>query len=127
MRKKLLTLFVSLFCTVTFVKADFVKFSDGLAETKPLAVMIYASWADDLDEVSDIFSEKQAIYGDRYNFSELDIASEDAKEFNKSFQIYPNLPYIILFKEKGKITRYIPKSCIEDSSCIDQRFKFFVN
>lgn len=127
MKKILLTLFILLFCTTTLVKAEAMKFSDGLAQNKPLAVLVYASWADDLSKVMGVFNQKYAEYEDKYNFSLLDIASEDAKEFNKSFQIYPNLPYIILFKERGKITRYIPKNCINDSSCIDQRFKFFVN
>ena len=62
-----------------------------------------------------------------YNFVYLDIASEDTKLFNQKYHIYPNLPYVLLFKDRGRISRYLQKNCINDEACFTEKLNFFAN
>lgn len=127
MKKLFATLFTLLLISVSTAKAEYMSFQDGMANSKPFALLVYANWADDIGQVADQFEKKHDEYLEKFNFGVLDIASQDTKEFNKKFTINTNLPYVILFKDNGKITRYLQKDCILDDSCFDQRLKFFVN
>ena len=126
--KKLLGLLLTLVLFLgSSAQAERVKFDEGLAMKKPLAVLVYASWADDLDKVALQYGLYEQSYDKKYNFAYIDIATEDAKSFNKKFQIYQDLPYVLLFKDNGKITRYLKKDCIMDNGRFKQRLDFFVN
>lgn len=126
--KKLLTT-LSLVSLIVFgaAKAEAMKFEEALTLQKPVAVLIYAPWADDVANVTQSFNAMEQKYGDKYNFTKINIATEEAKAFNKTYHIYPNLPYVLFFKDKGKITRYLKKDCILDNACFTERLNFFVN
>lgn len=122
--KNLLLIFIFIF-VIFCTEAKAVTYSEAITKSKPCAVIIYADWADDLESVMSVFDSMEQVYGKKYNFVKLDIASSETKKFNKTYYIYPNLPYIMLFKEKGKTSRFLTKDCINDSACIKDRFDFF--
>lgn len=104
-----------------------IDFQQGLYDKKPMMVLLYASWADDVQPVISKFNQIKNTQGNRYNYVMLDIASSQTKSYNKVFAIMPNLPYVMLFKNKAKITRYLDKSCILDDACFAQRAASFAN
>lgn len=96
------------------------------AETKPMLVLIYAKWADDYTTYLQSFRKTQEEFGDKFNYVELDIASPDAKVFNSRYHIYPNLPYILMFRDGGRVSRYVPNNCAKQDSCIIPKVRSFV-
>ena len=78
------------------LKAKAMDFQKAVNDKKPSVVLIYADWADDAIAVLGQFKGLQAEYSKKYNFVELNIASPETKAFNKTYHIYPNLPYILL-------------------------------
>ena len=102
-------------------------FEKAVTGKKPCAVLIYADWADDAIPILGQFKGWEAEYGQIYNFVELNIASPEAKAFNKNYYIYPNLPYILLFRNKGKTTRAVGKSCILDNECMKEKLEIFID
>lgn len=125
--KKFLTLFVIglLFLTT---RADAMKFEEAYAQSssKPMLMLIYADWVDNSQSYIQAFNSLQTEFGETYNFVELNIASSDTKAFNARYHIYPNLPYILMFRDGGKVSRYIPKNCILDESCLLPKLKSFI-
>lgn len=124
MKKFVILLFMLLVCSLS-VKA--MSFSEAKSQTRPMAVLIYANWADDMQTILSKYDSMAAKYADKYNFTKIDIATEEAKEFNKTYHIYPNLPYVLLFKDKGKISRYLKKECVSDDACFKERLDFFAD
>ena len=108
------------------LKAKAIDFQQAISDKKPSVVLIYADWADDAIAVMGQFKGLEAEYGKRYNFVELNIASPETKFFNKTYHIYPNLPYILLFKDKAKTTRAISKDCILDNQCVKDKLDIFI-
>lgn len=125
--KKLLLTLTLLIALISLQKAQAITYEEAINLQKPMAILVYADWADDIDKVKSAFSSIEKNYSESYNFVYLNIANQDAKAFNKKFHIYPNLPYVLLFKDKGKISRYIQKSCVNDSACFSERLNFFLN
>ena len=66
------------------------------------------------------------VYGTKANIISLDIASPDAKYYNAILPIQPNLPHIIMFKDKAKISKYVSKDCALDYACLSKRVESFV-
>lgn len=125
--KKLLTLLVAAFFIMAGISAvKAATLEELFTQQKPLAVIIYAEWADNYQNYVDAFKKIDGVYGNQMNYFELNIASEDTKFFNQRYHIYPNLPYILLFKDNGKVSRYIQKDCILDESCLQTRVKSFM-
>ena len=127
MKKKLAILFLFVVFCFSLNKANAMKFEEALTQSKPVAVLIYAPWADNINEVMQSYDNMEKSYGNRFNFTKINIATEDAKAFNKTYHIYPNLPYVLFFKDRGKITRYLRKDCILDKACFSERLDFFLN
>ena len=127
MKKFLLSLLVLLTIAAGTHSAKAISYSDAISDSKPMALLVYASWADKLDEVTQKFQNIQTQYAQTYNFVMLDIASQDTKEFNKKFHIYPNLPYVLLFKDGGRVSRYLQQTCILDDACFSERLNMFTN
>ena len=126
MKKLLAGLFI--FSTMLLgTKAFGMGFSEGLSQSKPMAVLIYADWADNVQAIVTAFQLQSQQVGDKYNFVTLNIADKAAKEFNARYHIYPNLPYVLLFKNNGKISRYVQKDCVLNSSCFAEKIKNFAN
>ncbi len=128
MKKVLLSLLTLLTLAAGTQVTKAMTYAEGMNNSKPMALLIYANWADDIADVIGKFKAQQGgEYGEQYNFILLDIASEDTKEFNKKYHIYPNLPYVLLYKDNGKISRYLQKDCILDDACFVEKLKFFIN
>ena len=104
-------LFAFLLVTFTCVKTNALSFEEAFAQSvkKPMVVLIYAQWADNYTDYLQAFNIAKEQMSDKYNFVELDIASHDTKVFNAKYHIYPNLPYILMFRNQGKISRYIQR------------------
>lgn len=126
--KKLLTLlFLVCIAWLGTSKANAMKFEEALQQSKPVAVLIYAPWAEGINEVMQSYDDMANVYGNKFNFTKINIATEEALNFNKTYHIYPNLPYVLFFKDKGKITRYLKKDCVMKTSCFSERLDFFLN
>ena len=127
MKKLILSMLTLLTLAISTQTTKAMTFAEGLNDSKPMALLIYANWADGAADTIGKFKSQQAQYEDRYNFILLDIASEDTKEFNKKYHIYPNLPYVLLYKDNGKVSRYLQKDCVMDDSCFTEKLDFFIN
>ena len=94
---------------------------------KPMAVLIYADWADNFQGCIMSFRNLQnSSMGQSFNFVELDIASKETKVFNDKYKISTKLPYIMLLRNEGKVSRIIPRDCASDSSCVIPKMKAFI-
>ena len=124
--KKILLLSLLLLFSMTNVKA--ISFEDAYNQSgkTPLAVFIYAEWAEGYQQMQQIISATALKFQDKYNFVDLNIASPDAKFFNTKYHIYPNLPYVLLFKENGRLSRYVNRECVSDQACLETRLKQFM-
>ena len=123
--KKFLALLTLLFVFGFSNSANALTYEQAMSQSKPVAILVYASWADDINTIIPAFNTMAQNYGDSYNFVLMDIADKSTKAFNNKYHIYPNLPYFLLFKDGGKISRYLKKDCILDSSCFAERLDFF--
>lgn len=94
--------------------------------TKPMLVLIYADWADNYKTYLEQFKIVQREFGDTYNYVELNIANKDTKNYNRRYRIYPNLPYVMMYRNSGKISRFIPQNCAIDSRCMIPKIKSFI-
>ncbi len=127
MKKFLLSLIAMFALAYSMPAVNAATYSDAIKENKPLAILIYATWADNLDDVTKNFTDMQQQYGETYNFVMLNIATAETKEFNKKYYIYPNLPYVFLSRENGKVTRSVLTDCLKDSACFSQKLNLFTN
>ena len=127
MMKKFINLFFAIILSTTILSASAITFEEAYQQTKPVAVVIYADWADGYDSVLQAFDSANAQFESKYNFVKLNIADKDTAFFNKKYHIYPNLPYVLLFKDRGRISRYLTKDCVLDKSCFSDRLNMFVN
>lgn len=127
--KKLLTLLTIVILGVSLQAKAAVSFEDAFKEstTKPMLVLVYAQWADDYATYLQTFKNVQNEFGDKFNYVELNIASEDTKFFNSRYHIYPNLPYVLMFRDGGKISRYVPNNCANKDACLIPKIKTFLN
>ena len=91
-----------------------------------MVVLIYAQWSDGVTDVLQKYETVKRDFSGVFNFTSLDIASKDAKFFNSKFHIYPNLPYMLMFRDNGKVSRYIPQNCVSDVSCVKSKLKSFI-
>ncbi len=128
MKKIFNLLFIVTILSISITKAQAMTFDQGFSQInqKPLAVLIYAQWADGYQDSLTNFSKSQQKLGNIYNFVELDIASKDTKAFNQRYSIQPKLPYVSVFTNMGKITRYIDAACTADSDCLNTKLKSFI-
>ncbi len=127
MKKVFVSLFLVLLIVLSSNVVKAMTYEEALNDSKLMSVLIYADWADNMGPVNQVFNEMSQNYSDKYNFVRLNIASSDAKLFNKRYHIYPNLPYVLLFKEGGKVSRYLQNSCVTDSACFSEKLKMFAN
>ena len=120
-----LSLFLAL---ISPLKTNSMTFEDAFDEvySKPMMVLIYADWANEYQKCLNQFYELEDEYGNIFNFVTLNIASEDAKHFNKKYVIERNLPYAIMLRDGGKVVRYLYTDCILNDSCIASRIKSFI-
>lgn len=127
MKKILSLLFLLLVIAFGTKSAEAMNYEEAVKQSKPMALLIYADWADDVSVVKQNFDVMDSKYSKTYNFVTLNIASPQMKSYNKKYQIYQNLPYVILYRDGGKISRFLPKTCARDTACFSQKLDFFVN
>ena len=127
MKKLLSSLFLLMLLFVSSQKANALKYDEAVNQSKPMAVFIYAPWAEGYNAPMQAFNAMGQKYSQKYNFVTMNIATDEAKTFNQKFYIYPNLPYVLLFKERGKVVRYLKSECVNDSSCFSNRLDLFNN
>ncbi len=127
MKKFLTVLLMFSFISISTQSVKAVKFEEGINQSKPMAVIVYAPWADGQAEMIQAFDAMEQRYAEEYNFAKVNIATEDAKAFNARFYIYPNLPYVLLFRNGGKVSRFLKKDCVMDEACFAERLDFFSN
>ena len=120
-------LFISFLC-FSIASCNAMNFKEAFdqSNSKPMLVLIYATWADNYQTYLEKFRNLEKEFGDTFNYVELDIASPDTKEFNIRYHIYPNLPYILMFRNNGKISRYIQRTCAISEPCMVPRIKSFI-
>ena len=127
MKKILSTLFLLTVILFNALPSKAITYKEASESNKPMAILVYASWVDNLEDIKKAFSNMENKYSQSYNFVYLGIASEDTKLFNQKYHIYPNLPYVLLFKDRGRISRYLQKNCINDEACFTEKLNFFAN
>lgn len=127
MKKFLATLFLFATFAVQVQTANAMSYDEAIKQPKPMVLLIYADWAEGLDKVNQNFDNAQKQYGATYNFVKMNIASSEAKNFNKKYYFYPNLPYALLIRDGGKVSRYLQKDNINDASAFAERLKAFIN
>lgn len=110
------------------LKVKAITFEQAFSRTDktPMVVLIYANWADGYLNCINQYKMAEFELGNKFNFTMLDIASPEAKSFNERYHIYPKLPYVLMFRDNGKISRYIPRDCASDASCIKSKLKSFI-
>lgn len=107
-------------------QAKALTFEEAYSQTysKPAAILVYADWADSYQNCLQQFkiaSQKT----NKINFVTIDIAKKEAKAYNKRYEIYQNLPYVLLIRNGGKVTRLLTRSCASDNACIIQKINAF--
>lgn len=123
--KKILIIFFMLF--FASVKVYSMTFEQAFSQTanKPQLVLIYAPWVDNYQSYIQKYRALEDEFGDKFNYTYVNIATEEAKYFNSIYNIYPNIPYVLMFRGSGHILRYIPRECLNDKSCMVSRIKSF--
>ena len=126
MKKLLSFLFLFVLLAAGISRANAMTFEEAFNDQKPMLVLVSAQWADNYSSYVDVLDALERMYGDKFNFVKLDIANADAKAFNSRYHIYPNLPYMLMFRDGGKVSRYIQRDCILNESCVVSRVKSFI-
>ena len=124
--KKIFILFTLFLFTASVVSSMTFDEAFSQVNNKPMAVLVYADWADGYQNALQQFKAVQNNLAAQYNFVEMDIATINAKSFNKKYHIYPNLPYVTTFRESGKISRYIDAACVSDYDCLKTKLNAFI-
>ena len=125
--KQILSFLILIVSIIGCLKADAITYEEALNQQKPVAILVYADWADNLSPIKQAFYNAEIKYGSQYNFVYLNIANSETKLFNKTYHIYPNLPYVLLFKDRGRISRYLQSGCVLDNACFTGKLDVFAN
>ena len=126
MMKKILIILLLMMLMPTVNAAMSYKDAYTMNNSTPMAVFVYADWATNYEKNLTEFRKAQQELGDKYNYVELDIASNDAKAYTEQNAILPKLPYIMLYRGKCKFARLIDRSCASDEACILSKMKSFM-
>ena len=128
MKKLFSILFVigCLLCSV--LKTQAMTFDEAFSKTDktPMVVLVYANWADGYQTCLNAFREVESQLGDSFNYVELDIASKDAKSYNSKYPFQQNIPYVMVYRNMGKVSRILNSDCAKSSSCIIHKIKTFL-
>jgi len=105
-----------------------MSFSDAYEanNTVPMAVLVYAEWSDNAADYLATFRALEREFGDTYNFVEVDIATEYAKDYMERNPILVKPPYIMLYRGKCKFARVIERGCANNNTCISPKMKTFI-
>ena len=128
MKKIFRTLFLLLIVFFTVNPSQAMTFDEAYNQSysKPMVVLLYAQWADGAQGALQQYKLVASQMGNSYNFTEIDLAKPEAKSFNDRYHIYPKLPYAIMFRDGGKISRFIPRECATDARCLAGKLQTFL-
>ena len=128
MKKVLNLILVLFFLFLSVNSSNAMTFDEAYSDVSrtPMVALIYADWADDAQNCIQQYRTVQAHFGNQFNFAELNITKPEAKSFTEKYHIYPKLPYIIMFRDGGKVSRYIPRDCANSASCISSKLRSFI-
>ena len=120
--------FILLFLAVICLRSQALNFTEGYEQStkKPMVLLIYAEWANNYQTYINVHTALEKEYSDKFNFVKLNIAQPETAAFNEKFHIYPNLPYILIFRDGGRVSRYIQKNCAADYSCVKSKMETFL-
>lgn len=126
--KNFLKLFIIFLLLVFNNNVNALTFEEAYSQSdrKPMLVLVTADWAENNEAISKVFNNLSSTFGKTFNYVELDIATDEAKVFNDRYHIYPKLPYVIMFRDRGKVSRYIQRDCASERSCITSKIKSFI-
>ena len=125
--KKLFSVLLLLTMTASVANAATKTYSEAFAatSTKPMAMLIYAPWSGTQSYLQQ-FRKVQQKFGNTLNYVELDISKNDAKAYTEDYIISPKLPHIVLFRNSGKISKTIERSCAASEACTSSKIKSFL-
>ena len=83
--KKIFILFTLFLFTASVVSSMTFDEAFSQVNNKPMAVLVYADWADGYQNALQQFKAVQKNLAAQYNFVEMDIATINAKSFNKKY------------------------------------------
>ena len=131
MKKFLTILSIIILSTVIvpFVQAKEIPFSQGysMCDSKPLITLVTAKWSSSNQEVINEFKLLQQYFGTRFNYSIVDITLPQAQDYNKHFRIEQNLPYVMFYRNGGKVSRYLNRECASNAkSCLIPKIKSLI-
>ena len=126
--KKLLTVLTIMILFFFCGKSNATTYQEAInkSASTPAMVLVYANWADNYQKCINNMVQVKKYFGDKYNYVALDIATPEAKAFNKTNSIYTNLPYILLMRANGKVQRYLDNNCAQDTRCIIDKGRMFI-
>lgn len=127
MKKYLGIFFVLLLLTAAKSFAAPLSFDEAVADKKPTLVLITAPWSTSSIIAANNFNALKKVHGDACNYVILDIASKDAQSYNRKYAFFPNIPYLMMFKNKAKIQLFVPQSCVLDNACIMKKTSNFLH
>ncbi|MCQ2744628.1 MAG: hypothetical protein MJ230_07560 [bacterium] len=125
--KKLLSSLLLMIITGLTANSAVMTYEEASSQNseKPMAVLVYADWADGYTNALNEFKKTQKTMTNSYNYVELNVASKDMKNFNKKYVICTNLPYILLLRSNGKFSSLIDYNCALNTSCTVSKMKSF--
>lgn len=128
MKKMLNLILVLFFLFLSIDSSKAMTFDEAYSNVNrtPMVVLIYADWADGAQNCIQQYRAVQSQFANQFNFSELNIAKPEAKSFTEKYHIYPKLPYILMFRDGGKVSRYISRDCANSASCISSKLRSFI-
>lgn len=116
---------IGLLMLAGFTSVQAMTYEEAINQSKPMAILIYADWADNASNALQMFNTMSEQYSNKYNFVKINIATKGAKTFCKTYHIYPNMPYVILFKDRGRLTRFLQQNCVLNNACFADKLQNF--
>lgn len=117
---------ISIAAPISKNSSNSISFKDGFNSKKPMLVFIFAPWSDNSEQLTQNINSLKKTYGNSVNIVSLDISDSQTKDYNDILPIQPKLPHMMMFKDKAKISRYVPKECVIDYACLSKRVNAFV-
>ena len=125
MKKIFISTFMLLFAVCSAYAFNYADAYNQL-DSKPAVMLVTAPWVNDTQTYVTQLQYLQNDYGNRANIFVQDISDKSTALYNEMFPIYQRLPYVMLLKSSGKITRVLPRNCAADYSCLNDKVKIFI-
>lgn len=120
MKKIILSLLMLFICGAS---VHAMKYEEALQSSKPFAILVYADWADDVQYYLQTFNLMATKYSNKYNFVPINICTKEAKAYIQNNTITAGIPYVIVTKSTGKISRRLRSDCARSEACIIEKLE----